>query len=127
MLMELLWSLSGQVESRQVVSGTEEGPRRPEKSQLLKSTRTRGRGRLGALLQQHTSHRQINLFQTQAFCLSIVFGSIVWLQCIYMKGNSNPVVLKLNNIENNSHKCQGAQCSVIGHQARKDWSSYSEV
>lgn len=60
-------SLSGQVESRQVISGTEEGPRRPEKGQLLTSARARRRGRLGPLQRKCSSHcRQINLFETHA-------------------------------------------------------------
>lgn len=71
------------MESRQVISGTEEGPRRPEKSQFLTSTRTRSRGRLGArhsaLLQKHnTHHRQINLFQTQAFVCQYFLEPIVF-------------------------------------------------
>ena len=61
-----------QVESRQVISGTEEGPRRPEKGQLLTSARARRRGRLGAPLKKlHTNHRQIHLLQTQV----LVFGN----------------------------------------------------
>lgn len=70
MLMKRLLSvlIPGQVESRQVVSGAEEGPRRPEKSQFLTSATGRGRGRL-AVQRRHstavTQHRQINLFLTR--------------------------------------------------------------
>lgn len=81
MSMELFSLLSGQVESPQVISGTEEGPRRPEEGQFLTSTRTRGRGRLetGPFSKDTTHHiRIINLLQTQIS---------VWLSCFYLSWN----------------------------------------
>lgn len=57
-----------QVEPRQVISGTEEGPRRPEKGQLPTGTRTRGRGRIdhGPPCLYGLLTQQINLLQTRA-------------------------------------------------------------
>lgn len=71
MLIKLLLSLSGQVESCQIISGTEKEPGRTEKGQFLTSARTRSGGRLGArrsVLPQkhHTHYRQINLLQSHA-------------------------------------------------------------
>lgn len=49
MLMELLALLFRQVESRQVISGTAEGPCGSEESQFLTSTRARSGRRIGPL------------------------------------------------------------------------------
>lgn len=64
------------MEPRQVISGTEEEPRRSEEGQFLTSTRARGGRWIGALCSARLHHRQIKFISDANSCLRRYFAAV---------------------------------------------------
>lgn len=64
------------MEPRQVISGTEEEPRRSEEGQFLTSTRARSRRRIGALSSARLHHRPIKFISDTSSCLCRCFAAL---------------------------------------------------
>lgn len=64
------------MEPRQVISGTEEEPRRSEEGQFLTSARARSRRWIGALCSARLHHRQIKFISDTSSCLRRYFAAL---------------------------------------------------